>query len=79
MVLGKDIANMVQWEIRTGAPVIITDETLGQVTITPQSHVLAIRWPHGGWVWNRCQNETRACFPFKGMIGESTQRLARVG
>ena len=23
------------------------------VTITPQSQALSVRWPRGGWVWNR--------------------------
>ncbi|MBS1251544.1 MAG: hypothetical protein MAG451_00577 [Anaerolineales bacterium] len=27
--------------------------TIGDVTITPQSRVLVIRWPYGGFVWNR--------------------------
>jgi hypothetical protein len=27
--------------------------TIGDVTITPQSQALAIRWSGGGWVWNR--------------------------
>ncbi len=27
--------------------------TVGDVTITPQSQVLTLRWPHGGWTWHR--------------------------
>ena len=27
--------------------------TVGDVTVTPQSRALIIRWPHGGLVWNR--------------------------
>ena len=27
--------------------------TVGNVAVTPQSQSLAIRWPQGGWVWNR--------------------------
>lgn len=27
--------------------------TIGDVTVTPQSQALTIRWPYGGWVWNR--------------------------
>jgi hypothetical protein len=27
--------------------------TLGDATITPQSQALAVRWPNGGFVWNR--------------------------
>lgn len=37
-----------QWEIRNGQPV-----TVGEVTVTPQAQVLAIRLPFGGFVWNR--------------------------
>lgn len=27
--------------------------TIQGVTITPQSQALTLRWPHGGFVWNR--------------------------
>ena len=27
--------------------------TVGDVTITPQSQALTLRWPHGGWTWQR--------------------------
>jgi hypothetical protein len=27
--------------------------TVGDVTLTPQSQALTIRWPNGGAVWNR--------------------------
>jgi hypothetical protein len=27
--------------------------TVGDVTLTPQSQALTIRWPYGGLVWNR--------------------------
>ena len=27
--------------------------TVGEVTATPQSEALTVRWPRGGWVWNR--------------------------
>jgi len=27
--------------------------TIGNSTITPQSQALIIRWPYGGFVWNR--------------------------
>jgi len=27
--------------------------TVGDVTVTPQSRALTIRWPYGGFVWNR--------------------------
>jgi hypothetical protein len=38
----------IQLQIRSGAPIAV-----GDVTITPQSRALAVRWPGGGWVWNR--------------------------
>lgn len=27
--------------------------TIGGTTVTPQSQALTIRWPYGGFVWNR--------------------------
>jgi hypothetical protein len=27
--------------------------TVGDVAVTPQSQALTVRWPNGGWVWNR--------------------------
>ena len=27
--------------------------TVGDITVTPQSQALTLRWPGGGWVWNR--------------------------
>ena len=27
--------------------------TVGDVTLTPQSQALLVRWPNGGFVWNR--------------------------
>ena len=27
--------------------------TIGDITVTPQSQAFIIRWPYGGWVWNR--------------------------
>jgi hypothetical protein len=27
--------------------------TRGDLAVTPQSRALTIRWPNGGWVWNR--------------------------
>ena len=35
-------------EIRWAEPVTIDD-----VTVTPQSQALTVRWPRGGFVWNR--------------------------
>jgi hypothetical protein len=37
-----------KWQTVSGASV-----TVGDVVATPQSQALAVRWPHGGWVWNR--------------------------
>ena len=42
----KDI--MVQWQTISGNSV-----TVGDVTMTPQSQALIVRWPLGGFVWNR--------------------------
>ena len=42
----KDIT--VQWQTISGSPV-----TVGGVTVTPQSQALIVRWPFGGFVWNR--------------------------
>lgn len=36
------------WETMSGEPVIVDD-----IAVTPQSQALTVRWPHGGWVWNR--------------------------
>jgi len=41
----KDI---VQWQTISGDRV-----ALGDVTLTPHSQALTIRWPNGGFVWNR--------------------------
>jgi hypothetical protein len=38
----------VQYQLESGSPT-----TVGQTTLTPQSQVLTVRWPNGGWVWNR--------------------------
>ncbi len=38
----------VQYQLETGSPTPV-----GEVTLTPQSQVLTVRWPNGGWVWNR--------------------------
>jgi hypothetical protein len=40
--------DVIQWATVSGDP-----ETIGDVTITPQSQALTIRWPLGGFVWNR--------------------------
>lgn len=38
----------ISWQTHSGNPV-----SAGDVTITPQSQALIIRWPFGGFVWNR--------------------------
>jgi hypothetical protein len=45
MIGFKDI---VEWQTVSGEKVIV-----GDVTLTPQSWALTIRWPNGGFVWNR--------------------------
>lgn len=37
-----------KWQTTSGETV-----TVGDVAVTPQSQALTVRWPHGGWVWNR--------------------------
>jgi len=39
---------MFQLQTASGNPV-----TVGDVTLTPQSQALIVRWPAGGFVWNR--------------------------
>ena len=38
----------VTWETTEGEPI-----TVGERTLTPQAQALGIRWPGGGFVWNR--------------------------
>lgn len=42
------LRNFIQIETQTGEPL-----TVGETTITPQSQALIVRWPRGGFVWNR--------------------------
>ena len=42
------LKDTVQWQTISGSPV-----TAGDVTVTPQSQALIVRWPFGGFVWNR--------------------------
>lgn len=42
------LKDYVQYQTETGKPVNVEETTL-----TPVSQVLTIRWPNGGWVWNR--------------------------
>jgi hypothetical protein len=44
----KRRTNIVEWRTASGNPV-----TVGDVTVTPQSQALMVRWPLGGLVWNR--------------------------
>lgn len=37
-----------QWKIQDGAPI-----TVGGRTLTPQTRVLSVRFPFGGYVWHR--------------------------
>jgi hypothetical protein len=37
-----------KWHTTSGETV-----TRGEVAVTPQSRALTVRWPWGGWVWNR--------------------------
>jgi len=38
----------IQWPGGSSQPV-----TAGEITVTPQSQALILRWSHGGFVWNR--------------------------
>jgi hypothetical protein len=42
------LKDVIQRQTTSGRPV-----TVGDVTVTPQSQALAVRWPFGGFVWNR--------------------------
>ena len=42
------LKEMFQWQTASGDEV-----TVGDVTVTPQSRALTVRWPRGGLVWNR--------------------------
>jgi len=43
-----NLRDFIRLETLTGEP-----QTIGAVTITPQSQALIVRWPQGGFVWNR--------------------------
>ena len=43
-----NLRDFVRVETHTGEPL-----TRGDTTLTPQSQALIIRWPQGGFVWNR--------------------------
>ena len=36
------------WETSSGERA-----TVGDISVTPESKALTVRWPGGGWVWNR--------------------------
>jgi hypothetical protein len=38
----------IQWQIKDGQPVLV-----GEQKVTPQTQVLTLRFPFGGFVWNR--------------------------
>jgi hypothetical protein len=40
--------DVIQWQTVSGEQV-----TVGDVTLMPQSQALTVRWPNGGFVWNR--------------------------
>ena len=44
------LKNIVSQQTLTGEKT-----TIGQISVTPQSQVLLIRWPYGGLIWNRPQ------------------------
>mgnify|MGYP006293871535 FL=1 len=43
-----ELLEMFQRQTRSGDPVIA-----GDITVTPQSEAISLRWPYGGLVWNR--------------------------
>ena len=43
-----NLRDFIKVETQTGEPL-----TSGDVTVTPQSQALTVRWPRGGFVWNR--------------------------
>jgi hypothetical protein len=42
------LSERVQLQTRSSEPLIF-----GDLTLIPQAQALVIRWPNGGWVWNR--------------------------
>ena len=42
------LKNIIQWQTHLGEEV-----TVGDISLTPQSRALILRWPGGGLVWNR--------------------------
>lgn len=54
---------MFQWQTISG-----DEATIGDHTVVPQSQALTVRWPYGGFVWNR---------PVAVLVegGEGTERI----
>jgi hypothetical protein len=44
----EQIKQFFKWETQSGKPI-----SVGQTTVTPKSQSLSIRFPYGGFVWNR--------------------------
>jgi hypothetical protein len=44
----KRLGEVIEWQTHSGSPV-----TVGNLTVTPQSQALTVRWLAGGLVWNR--------------------------
>ena len=42
------LKSTVQWQTEYGKTIDV-----GDLRVTPQSQALVVRWPNGGWVWNR--------------------------
>ena len=42
------LKDVIQWQTGSGEAVVA-----GDTRVTPQSQALIIRWPNGGFVWNR--------------------------
>jgi hypothetical protein len=42
------LQRFIQSHIVSGTPLIA-----GEATVTPQSQLLIVRWPSGGFIWNR--------------------------
>jgi hypothetical protein len=57
------LEDVFQFQTFAGEPT-----TVGDVTLTPQSQALTVRWPFGGFVWNR---------PVAVLVerGEQTERI----
>ena len=42
------LGNLIRWQRSQGTPVEI-----GDLTVIPEARSLIVRWPDGGYVWNR--------------------------